>query len=49
MDNTQIEKLFIEYERAFNDLDVKKSAEFFADTFISAGPKGTIAQKKKIF
>src|SRR6266487_4069104 len=49
MDNTQIEKLFIEYERAFNDLDVKKSAEFFADTFISAGPKGTIAQNKKDF
>jgi hypothetical protein len=49
MDNTQIEKLFIGYEKAFNDLDVKKSAEFFADTFISAGPKGTIAQNKKDF
>jgi len=49
MDNTQIEKLFIEYERSFNDLDVKKSAEFFADTFISAGPNGTIAQNKKDF
>ncbi len=49
MDNAQIEKLFIEYERAFNDLDVKRSAEFFPDTFISAGPKGTIAQNKKDF
>jgi len=49
MDNAQIEKLFIEYERAFNDLDVKRSAEFFPDTFSSAGPKGTIAQNKKDF
>jgi hypothetical protein len=49
MDTAQIEKLFLEYEKAFNDLDVKKSAEFFADTFISAGPKGTIAQNKKDF
>ena len=49
MDTAQIENLFIEYEKAFNDLDIKTSAEFFADTFISAGPKGTIAQNKKDF
>ncbi|HEV8285564.1 MAG TPA: nuclear transport factor 2 family protein [Chitinophagaceae bacterium] len=49
MDTAQIEKLFIEYEKAFNDLDVKRNAEFFSDTFISAGPKGTIAQNKKDF
>jgi len=49
MDTARIENLFVEYEKAFNDLDIKKSAEFFADTFISAGPKGTIAQNKKDF
>lgn len=49
MVTAQLEKLFSEYEKAFNDLDVKKNAAFFADTFISAGPKGTIAQGKKEF
>jgi len=49
MDTAQIEKLFIEYEKAFNDLDIKRSAAFFADSFVSAGPKGTIAQNKKDF
>jgi hypothetical protein len=49
MDTAQIEKLFIEYEKAFNDLDIKRSAEMFSDTFISAGPKGVIAQGKKDF
>lgn len=47
MDTAKLEKLFLKYEEAFNDLDVKTSAQFFADTFISAGPKGTIAQNKK--
>jgi len=46
MDTSHIEKLFIEYEKAFNDLDVARSAQFFSDHFISAGPKGTIAQGK---
>ena len=49
MDNSAIEKLFIEYEKAFNDLDIKRNAEMFSDTFISAGPKGAIAQGKKDF
>ncbi len=47
--NRKIEQLFAGYEKAFSDLDFKKSASFFADTFISAGPKGTIAQNKKEF
>lgn len=49
MDTAQIEKLFMEYEKAFNALDVKKNAELFSDNFISAGPKGVIAQSKKDF
>lgn len=44
-----IKKLFAEYEKAFSALDVKKNAEFFADTFISAGPQGAIAQSKEEF
>jgi hypothetical protein len=45
----KIKKLFNEYEKAFSALDFKKNAEPFADTFISAGPKGVIAQDKKEF
>ena len=44
-----IKKLFGEYERAFSALDMEKSAGFFADTFISAGPRGAIAQSKTEF
>ena len=38
-----IKKLFAEYEKAFNALDVEKQVPFFAQHFISAGPKGSIA------
>ena len=44
-----VKKLFAEYEKAFAELDFNKSAEFFADTFISAGPRGVIAQSKAEF
>lgn len=40
---------FSAYEKAFSSLDVQKQAEMFADTFFSAGPKGTIAQTKAEF
>ncbi len=41
-----VKRLFEEYEKAFSALDVEKSAEFFADSFISAGPNGTITSSK---
>ena len=44
-----MKKLFANYESAFNVLDIEKQVDFFADTFISAGPKGTIAQDRKEF
>lgn len=44
-----IKKLFAEYEQAFRALAIEKSAGFFADTFISAGPRGAIAQSKAEF
>ena len=44
-----IKRMFAAYEKAFRELDMKKSAGFFAETFISAGPKGAIAQGKAEF
>ena len=40
---------FSDYERAFNDLDVKRQAEMFDDSFMTAGPKGAIARSKEEF
>jgi hypothetical protein len=42
-------KLFKEYEQAFNALDVEKQVPLFAEHFISAGPKGSIAQSRDEF
>jgi hypothetical protein len=44
-----IKWLFTEYEAAFRELNIAKSAGFFSNTFISAGPKGAIAQSKAEF
>lgn len=44
-----VKKLFADYEKAFDALDIEKQVDFFADTFISAGPKGTIAQGRDQF
>lgn len=49
MDQKKLEKLFKDYEQAFNKLDIAAIAQHYADTFISAGPKGTIARDKKDF
>jgi len=38
-----VKKLFEEYEKAFNALDVEKQVPLFAEHFISAGPGGSIA------
>ena len=42
-------KLFTAYESAFAALEVRKQVELFADTFISAGPRGSIASGKAEF
>ncbi len=44
-----VRKLFEEYEKAFNALEVEKQVPFFAEHFISAGPKGSIAQGRDEF
>ena len=49
MSREELDALFKQYETAFNKLDLKKLADYYADTFISAGPKGTIAESKKDF
>jgi len=48
MKNT-IKKLFEDYEKAFNKLEVEKQVPLFAEHFISAGPKGSIAQGREDF
>jgi hypothetical protein len=37
-------KLFDEYADAFDKLEIERHAPLFAEHFISAGPKGSIAQ-----
>lgn len=49
MDNQKIEKLFKEYENAFEQLNMEMIAGYYDDTFISAGPRGTIAVDKQDF
>lgn len=49
MNLAKLDKLFEDYEIAFDRLDVASIAKNYADTFMSAGPKGTIAQDKKEF
>ncbi len=44
-----VRKLFAEYEKAFNALDVEKQVPLFAEHFISAGPRGSIAQGRDEF
>ena len=47
MNIAKLDKLFEEYEIAFDRLDVASIAKNYADTFMSAGPKGATAMDKK--
>ena len=44
-----VKKLFVQYEKAFNALDVEKQVPLFAEHFISAGPRGSIPQGRDEF
>lgn len=44
-----VNALLRDYEKAFDRLDAEGQASLFAETFISAGPKGTIAQSRDEF
>lgn len=47
MSRDQLDTLFKDYETAFDKLDLKAISGYCADSFISAGPKGSIAQSRK--
>jgi hypothetical protein len=49
MINPQLERLFERYEKAFQSLDFVTTSDLFSESFISAGPRGIIAQTKKEF
>jgi hypothetical protein len=49
MADKRIEELFKGYGKAFSVLDLQRIAKLYSDTFISAGPKGVIAQNRKEF
>jgi hypothetical protein len=49
MSREVLDTLFKQYEVAFDKLDLKAISDHYADTFISAGPKGTITQNKTEF
>jgi hypothetical protein len=44
-----VKNLFTAYEKAFAALDMRANAGMFADTFISAGPRGAIASSRAEF
>ena len=46
MTGDQIDKLFHQYETAFDKLDLKTITGYCADSFISAGPSGSITQSR---
>ena len=49
MSREQLDTLFKQYETAFDKLDLKTISGYYADTFLSAGPNGIIAENKKEF
>ena len=49
MSREVLDTLFKQYEMAFDKLDLETISGYYADTFISAGPKGTITNSKKEF
>ena len=49
MSRDSLDTLFKQYESAFNKLDFKTISGYYADAFMSAGPKGVIAHNKNEF
>lgn len=47
MSRDQLDILFKDYESAFDKLDLKAISGYCADSFISAGPKGSITQGRQ--
>lgn len=49
MSRSQIDSLFNQYEIAFDKLDMKTISGYCADSFMSAGPKGSVTQSRMEF
>ena len=47
MSRDHIDTLFKQYEKSFDKLDMRALSGYCADSFMSAGPKGTITQSKE--
>jgi hypothetical protein len=47
MNKKALDRLFSDYEKAFDALNIRKSASYFSKNFLSAGPRGVIAKSKK--
>ena len=46
MSRDQIDRLFSQYESAFDKLDMRTLSGYCADNFMSVGPKGSITQSR---
>lgn len=49
MTSPLVNDLFRNFEKAYAALDVERYADYFADSFISAGPRGAIANSRDEF
>lgn len=47
MSREQLDVLFKQYETSFDKLDIRSLSDYCAESFMSAGPKGTITQSRK--
>jgi len=47
MSREQLDILFKQYETSFDKLDVESLSDYCADSFMSAGPRGTISETKE--
>lgn len=45
----RIEKLFAEYGKSFDALEMRRVASLYAENFVAAGPKGIISQSRDEF
>jgi hypothetical protein len=47
--DARLERLFADYGKAFDALEMRRVAGLYAENFIAAGPKGTISQSREAF
>jgi hypothetical protein len=45
----RIERLFADYGKSFDALEMRRVAQLYAKDFVAAGPKGTISQSRDTF